>query len=103
MSNNQPNWWVENERLRLELGLPAYRPPRFEDGTLVYRVITALEAQFDCRIRLGGVDIGPADEWPVTVDGVEAGRLPRRRDESGNVVYQGIPEEVRTMVQEARA
>lgn len=103
MSDDQPDWWTGNERLRRELGLPAYQPPRFENGTLVYRVVAALEERFDCRIRFCGVDLGPADEWPVTVDGVEVGRLPRRRDESGNVVYQCTPEEFRTLVREVRS
>jgi hypothetical protein len=100
---NQPDWWADNERLRRELGLPVYQPPRFENGTPVYQVVTALEDRFDCQIRFGGVGLGTADEWPVTVDGVEVGRLPRRRDESGNVVYQCPPEDLRAMVEEVRS
>lgn len=83
----KPEWWAENEQVKAEFDLPAYEPPRFEDGTYTHEVIPALEWEYDCRIRFVGDDPRYPEDWQVRVDGDPVMEVGRRRDESGNTVY----------------
>lgn len=87
-SDGLPDWWRENRCLREEMGLPPYRPPRFEDDTYTHEVVPELEDQYDCRILFVGVDTHYPDDWSVEVDGEILMDVPRRRDENGNTVYE---------------
>lgn len=83
-----PSWWRENvERFRDHRMRP-YRPPRFEDGSILPAVVTALEAELGVEIRIRKL-IGPGsdDGWEVTVDGEPVVTVDRVRTEEGRSVY----------------
>ena len=82
-----PEWWRENQRLKAEMGLPEYEPPRFADGTYAYEVVEWIETEAECRIRFIGVDTRYGEDWEVRVDGETAFGIGRRRDDNGNTVY----------------
>lgn len=82
-----PEWWRENEQLKAEMGLPAYEPPRFADGTYTFEIVDRIETAHDCRLRFLGVDTRYEDDWEVRLDGEIAFEVGRRRDDNGNTVY----------------
>jgi hypothetical protein len=83
----KPDWWVRNERERDQMDLPSYEPSRFENGTYVHEVVSALESEHDCVIRLIGMNVQYPDDWEVRVDGERAFTVDRSRDENGNTRY----------------
>lgn len=83
-----PTWAERNASLRAEMGLPAYEPPQFQDGTPTHEVLDALEHEYDCTIRFVGVDARYGDDWEVHIDGEPTFRIGRRRTEMGNIIYQ---------------
>lgn len=85
---SKPDWWLENERDRESMDLPAYEPPRFADGTFVHDVVPALESSHGCEIRFLGVNVAYPDDWEVRIDGEPAFPVGRTRNEQGNTVYQ---------------
>lgn len=85
--DDKPDWWVRNERLRESYELPAYDPPRFEDGEYSYEVVGDLESRFGCTIQLIGLNTRYPDEWRVEIDGEPRFTIPHRRDENGNTLY----------------
>jgi hypothetical protein len=93
-----PPWAQRNASLRAEMGLPAYEPPRFADGTPTHEVIDALEREYGCTLRFVGVDARYGDDWEVRIDGEPTFRIGRRRTETGNVVYQLTAETFRRRV-----
>lgn len=84
----KPDWWIANERVKAELDLPAYEPPRFADGTYTHEVVPGLAAEYDCTIRFVGVDPRYPEDWEVRVGGEPILEVGRRRDANGNTVYQ---------------
>lgn len=98
--DDKPKWWRDNERLRTEMGLAEYRPPRFADGVYTHEVINPLEEVYDCRIQFIGVDTRYRDDWEVRIDGTPAFEIGRRRDENGNTVYEMTAGAVREAVDE---
>lgn len=84
---DRPDWWRRNERLRAALGLPAYEPPRFDDGTYVHEVLPPIEESFDCVLRLEK-NTARSDDWELTVDGEPSMPVERYKDEAGNVVIE---------------
>jgi len=84
----KPDWWVTNERLRAELGLPPYEPPRFDDGVPTHEVTEDIAAEYSCKIRFKGIDTRYPDDFVVYVDGAPAFSVGRHRDDNGNTVYQ---------------
>jgi hypothetical protein len=84
----KPEWWRKNERLREQMNLPPYEPPRFEDGTPTFRVTDELEAEYDCTIRFMGKNTSYPDSFLVTVDGTPVMRVGRHRDDNANTVYE---------------
>jgi hypothetical protein len=99
--SGKPDWWADNERLRDDLELPPYEPPRFADDTYVHEVVERLEADHACTIRLLGVDTRYPDDWEVYVDGESVARVGRHRDQNGNTVYEVTPEEFHSLVADA--
>lgn len=85
---SKPDWWLANERIRSEMDLPSYRPPRFDDGVYTHEVIGQLESEFDCEIRFVGMNARHGEDWDVRIDGEPAFSVGRRRDEQGNTVYE---------------
>lgn len=86
--DDRPAWWRENERIREELELPEYVPPRFEDGVYTHGVVSELEADHGVEIRFLGLDATHGDDWTVRVDGEAVLSIGRHRDETGNTVYE---------------
>lgn len=95
-----PEWWRENARLKAEMGLPAYEPPRFADGTYAFEVVERIEAEHDCRVRFMGVDTRYEDDWEVRVGGETAFEIGRRRDDSGNTIYDATAEAFQASLRE---
>jgi len=93
--SSKPDWWHENERLREQMGLPPYEPPRFEDGTPTFRVTDALESEYDCTIRFTGKNTSYPDSFTVTVDGTPVMQVGRHRDDNANTVYETDAEQFR--------
>lgn len=85
--SEKPEWWLENEKVREELGLPAYAPPRFQDDVYVHEVVDDLSASYGCSIDLIGVGTKYLDDWEVRVDGESVAEIGRQRDEQGNTIY----------------
>lgn len=83
-----PEWWREAVEEFREYGLRPFRPPRFEDSTLKFEVVEALERELDCEIRFVGIDVRYGDDWAVEVDGDVVGSIPRRRDPDGYTVFE---------------
>lgn len=102
-TDDRPGWWRENERLRAEMDLPEYRPPRFSDGTYTHEVTAPLERAHGCVIRFVGVNTRYPEDWAVRVDGEPAFGIGRHRDERGNTVYELSTEAFREAVEEAIA
>ncbi|MFC7157777.1 hypothetical protein ACFQPA_20340 [Halomarina halobia] len=83
-----PDWWVENKRIKEELDLPDYRPPRFLDDVYVHERVSTLEDMYDVTIRFRGIDTRYPDDWTVFADDTPLFEVGRRRDVNGNTVYQ---------------
>jgi hypothetical protein len=87
-AGDRPDWWLENERLREEMALPEYVPPRFSDGTYTHEVVPELEERFDCSILFLGHNTVYPDQWEVQVDGETVMHVGHLRDGDGNTVYE---------------
>ncbi|MFC6724591.1 hypothetical protein ACFQE1_09430 [Halobium palmae] len=87
MGEGKPGWWRRNERDRAAMDLPPYEPPRFEDGSYVHEVVSALEAEHGCTVTFLGMNVRYPDDWGVRVDGERAFTVERSRNENGNTVY----------------
>ena len=85
---DRPDWWRENERLRAEMDLPEYEPPRFADGTYTHEITEPIETAHACRIQFIGLNTHYPDDWEVRVDGEPVMGIGRHRDEHGNTVYE---------------
>ena len=96
----RPKWWRDNDRLRAEMGLAEYRPPRFDDGIYTYKVINSLEEIHDCHIQLIGVDTRYPDDWEVWINGDSVFKIGRHRDKNGNTVYEMVARKFRKKVNE---
>jgi hypothetical protein len=86
-TDDKPDWWRDNERLRSQLGLPTYQPPRFADGTYTHEVVETLETTHGCDLQFIGIDTRYPDDWEIRVDGEPAFAISRHRDEHGNTIY----------------
>lgn len=96
--DSKPDWWRENERIRSEMELPPYDPPRFEDGIYTHEVIDPLESRHDCTIRFMGVNTHYGDDWEVRIDGEPILTIGHHRDKNGNTVYETTAEDFREHV-----
>lgn len=86
--DTKPTWWLENKRLREDMGLPEYEPSRFCDGEYTHEILNRLERKHDIDILLMGKDTRYGDDWEITVDGETVGYINRHRDEHSNTVYE---------------
>lgn len=96
-----PQWRRTNERLRESLGLPAYEPPRFQDGTHTFEVTDELESRYNCDIRFRGREVRYKDPWEVVVDQTPVLSIERRRDANGNTVFLMDSDEFRQVIRDA--
>lgn len=86
--DEKPTWWKKNEQYKQRLGIPEYRPPRFEDSVYTHTVVAELEEKYDCTIRFVGIDSNYPDDWQVRIDGEPTIEIGRHRDPNGNTVYE---------------
>lgn len=98
---DRPDWWARNERIREELDLPTYEPPRLADDSYTHEVVPDLEARHDCTVRFIGVNTTYPEAWELRVDGEPVRKIARRRDTNGNTVYGLTAAELRAAVREA--
>ena len=99
MTEDQTDWWRENDRLREELGLSEYRPPRFADSTYTHEITDEIEAIYDCRIQFIGINTRYPEDWEIRINGEVAFDIGRYRDDQGNTVYEISAEEFRERVE----
>ena len=91
-----PDWWQEAIVEFEDHGLPPYRPPRFEDGTLKHEVVDKLETEFAVTIDFMGINTHPGDEWLVRIDGDPIGRIEHGRAAARFSVFGMTAEEFET-------
>ena len=84
----QPEWWKKNERLREEMGLPNYEPPKFSDGIFTHTIVSRLEEKYGCSIVFRSNQPRYPARWEIHVDGRCVASTARRRTNAGNTVYQ---------------
>lgn len=99
--SSYPDWWQRNIREHERHQLRPYRPPRFEEGTLVPPLVTDLETTLDLDILLRAVDPAVGDDWSVLVDEAEVATIGRRRSGSGYTVYELLATEFESLVRSA--
>lgn len=88
-ANSKPDWWVENENLRRDMGLAEYDPPRFESGEYVHEVVAELESEYGCEIQFrSSVNPDYPEDWVVRLDQTTLVNVSRHRNEDGNTVYE---------------
>jgi hypothetical protein len=97
----KPGWWVQNERLREEMGLPPYEPPRFADGVPTFETVERIEERYGCTIRFRGINTEYPDDLTVTVDGDPVATIGRYRDNNANTVYEMTSERFREVLERA--
>ncbi|WIV65899.1 hypothetical protein [Natrialbaceae archaeon AArc-T1-2] len=95
---DKPDWWKENNRIREEMDLPPYDPPRFIDGVYLHEVVDDLKAECDCTIRFVGENTEYGDDWDIRIDGDRVAKIGRHRNENANTVYEMTASEFRTLV-----
>lgn len=95
-----PDWWIDAIEEFEAHGLRPYRPPRFEDGTLKYRVISRLEGELGVSIRILGHDITVEDDWQVEVDDRRVGKISRHRSPDGYTVFEMDADEFEVWVRQ---
>lgn len=86
--NSKPAWWIDNEAIRSELGLPSYQPPKFLDGVYTHTVINDLEERYNCSILLMGKETRYGDDWEIQVDNETVATIGRYRNENANTIYE---------------
>ena len=100
-TSGRPEWWQKNARLRAEMELPRYEPPRFDDGVFTHEVIAQLEDEHDCDIMFRSTNPRHPCEWEIRVDGACVGTTSRRRTIRGNTIYQLSSEACIALVESA--
>ena len=95
----QPVWVHENEKLRQEMNLPPYQPPKFLDGVRTHEVVPLLEDEYDCTIQFVGLNTHYEDDWRIQIDGEPLEPIGRHRDKNGNTVYEMTAEAFQTIVE----
>jgi hypothetical protein len=82
------------------MGLPDYRPPRFQDDAYTHEIVPDLERKHHCTIRFIGVNVDYPQDWEVRVDEETVMRIGRHRDGNGNTVYEMTAEEFRIAIED---
>lgn len=96
---DRPVWWRRNERLRETMGLPEYEPPKFKDGVYTHEITDDLKERYGCTIQFRGKNVRHTDDWTVLVNRKPLMSIGRRRNDSGNTIYQINSEEFRRKVE----
>jgi hypothetical protein len=79
--------------------LPLYEPPRLADGSFIHTAVERLEEEFGCWITIQGKNTNYLDDWTVVINGTEAFRVGRYRDDRGNTVFETTVEQFESRVQ----
>lgn len=96
-----PDWWADAVKEFEAHDLRAYRPPRFDDGTLKRSVVKKLETKHGVSIRFVGQNTSYRDDWEVQIDGEKITTIGRHRSPDGYTVFEIGPEEFVEQVTEA--
>lgn len=99
--DERPDWWRAASATFEAHGLVEYQPPRFADGTVIYEVITSLEADLGVEVDLVGYGQAGEDEWFVRVDGARVAEIDRQRRVGGKTIYDMAPDAFEVLVREA--
>jgi len=83
-----PEWWQRAIREFENHELRPYRPPRFEDNTLVHDAVDGLEQELEVDIRFASIDTDYRSEWSILLDGRSVGTVGRHRSSEGYTVYE---------------
>lgn len=95
-----PDWWQQAAAEHETYGLRPYRPPRFEDGTIVPSLIEDLESTYEIDIKLLGVNALYGDAWSVYIDGEAAFEIDRHRDPDGYTVFEESSQKFTQLIEE---
>lgn len=88
MSSDRPSWWEKNAELRDDMGLPEYEPSRLSDGTYIHEFVDEIEAEYGQKVQLVSENPSYPSSWIFRLGGSDCAEVSRRRNESGNNVYQ---------------
>ena len=99
-SENLPDWWIENQSIKLGMDLPAYDPPRFEDGIYTHTIVPVLEKELGCEIRFIGIDVRYLDDWEIRIDDIPVCEIKKYRTQEGNTIYGIVSEKFNAMIRE---
>ena len=99
-SKNLPDWWIENQSIKLGMNLPAYDPPRFEDGTYTHTIVPVLEEELECEILFIGIDVRYLDDWEIRIDDTPVCEIKKYRTQEGNTIYGIDSEKFDVMIRE---
>tara|TARA_B100000809_G_C14778084_1_gene401959 strand:- start:266 stop:595 length:330 start_codon:yes stop_codon:yes gene_type:complete len=99
-SENLPDWWIENQSIKLGMNLPAYDPPRFEDGTYTHTIVPVLEEELECEILFIGIDVRYLDDWEIRIDDTPVCEIKKYRTQEGNTIYGIDSEKFDVMIRE---
>lgn len=83
-----PDWVETNRKLKSELDLPKYEPPRFDDDVSTHVITKEIERNYGVTIIFAGKNTEYLDDWQVLVDETPVLTIGRHRDESGNTIYE---------------
>jgi hypothetical protein len=96
-----PEWWAANQRLREQMELPEYRPPRFLNEVYTHEIVPELQDRFDVELRFVGYRSRYPDDFSVEADGHTLFEIGRRRDGNGNTIYKLTSDEFRERVEDS--
>lgn len=96
-----PAWWRRNIEEFRTFDMRPYRPPRFDDDTLVPAVIRTLENELDVDIQIRAIDPGEEDNWGVWVDEEYVSPVTHERLGEGYTRYDLTATEFRSLVESA--
>jgi len=99
-SENLPDWWIENQSIKLGMNLSAYDPPRFEDGTYTHTIVPVLEEELECEILFIGIDVKYLDDWEIRIDDIPVCEIKKYRTQEGNTIYGIGSEKFDVMIRE---
>jgi len=101
--DEHPKWWRTASAVFEAHSLVEYQPPRFTDGTVIYEIITPLEADLGVKLDFMGCGKADDEEWFIRVDGRQVAKINHRRRIGGQTVYEMAPETFEELVREAVA
>lgn len=93
-----PDWWQAAIAEFEAHDFRPFRPPVFEDGSVVQEVIDEVESRFGVTVSIRCTNPDRFGDWIVCVDGTEVAEFPRRRRSSGNTIYGLSSDDLRGVV-----